>query len=138
MPLDRIEDIVGGCVNVAHEGMGDIARWAALAAGFPDSVPAVTREPLLCIVADRRCLYLACDPGRASSPVGIAGGVESMSRSGWAFMKGDAPFLLRGPDLHARHDVGGCRRSAEPYSARAQCLRRDDQDRTERGRPVLS
>ena len=29
-------------MNVAHEGMGDIARWGALAAGFPDSVPAVT------------------------------------------------------------------------------------------------
>ena len=32
--LDRIEDIAAGCVNPAHEGMGDIARWAALAAGF--------------------------------------------------------------------------------------------------------
>ena len=40
--LDRIEDIAAGCVNVAHEGMGDVARWAALAAGFPDSVPAAT------------------------------------------------------------------------------------------------
>ena len=40
--LDRIEDIAAGCVNVAHEGMGDIARWGALAAGFPDSVPAAT------------------------------------------------------------------------------------------------
>ena len=42
VPLERIEDIAAGCVNPAHEGMGDIARWAALAAGFPDSVPAVT------------------------------------------------------------------------------------------------
>src|SRR5258705_8973303 len=42
VPLDRIEDIAAGCVNPAHEGMGDIARWAALAAGFPDSVPAAT------------------------------------------------------------------------------------------------
>jgi acetyl-CoA acetyltransferase len=33
--LHRIEDIAAGCVNPAHEGMGDIARWAALAAGFP-------------------------------------------------------------------------------------------------------
>src|SRR5215469_5152696 len=40
--LDQIEDIVAGCVNVAHEGMGDVARWAALAAGFPDSVAAAT------------------------------------------------------------------------------------------------
>src|SRR6266704_5180308 len=42
VPLDRIEDIIAGCVNPAHEGMGDIARWGALAAGFPDSVPAIT------------------------------------------------------------------------------------------------
>ena len=42
VPLEKIEDITAGCVNVAHEGMGDITRWGALAAGFPDSVPAVT------------------------------------------------------------------------------------------------
>jgi acetyl-CoA acetyltransferase family protein len=29
--------------------------------------------------------------------LGMAAGVESMSRSGWAFMKGDAPFSPRGP-----------------------------------------
>src|SRR6201991_4767170 len=40
--LGQIEDVVAGCVNPAHEGMGDIGRWAALAAGFPDSVPAAT------------------------------------------------------------------------------------------------
>ena len=28
VPLERIEDIAAGCVNPAHEGMGDIARWA--------------------------------------------------------------------------------------------------------------
>ena len=40
--LDQVEDIVAGCVNPAHEGMGDVARWAALAAGFPDSVAGAT------------------------------------------------------------------------------------------------
>jgi acetyl-CoA acetyltransferase family protein len=29
--------------------------------------------------------------------IGLAAGVESMSRSGWALMKGDAPFSPRGP-----------------------------------------
>ena len=57
--LDRIEDIAAGCVNPAHEGMGDIARWAALAAGFPDSVPAIDGQPLLRVVADVH------DPDRA-------------------------------------------------------------------------
>ena len=42
VPLDAVEDIVAGCVNPAHEGMGDIARWAALAAGFPDTVAGAT------------------------------------------------------------------------------------------------
>src|ERR1700712_2164048 len=40
--LGAIEDIVAGCVNPAHEGMGDVGRWAALAAGFPDSVAGAT------------------------------------------------------------------------------------------------
>src|SRR5262249_55685355 len=31
--------------------------------------------------------------------VGVAGGVESMSRSGWALMKDEAPFGPRGPRL---------------------------------------
>lgn len=40
--LDQIEDIVAGSVDPAHEGMGDVARWAALAAGFPDTVAGAT------------------------------------------------------------------------------------------------
>src|ERR1700741_1465550 len=42
VPLGAVEDIVAGCVNPAHEGMGDVARWAALAAGVPDSVAGAT------------------------------------------------------------------------------------------------
>ena len=40
--VDAVEEIAAGVVNVAHEGLGDIARWAALAGGFPDHVPAYT------------------------------------------------------------------------------------------------
>src|ERR1700739_1013131 len=42
VPLGAVEDIVAGCVNTAHEGMGDVARWAALAVGFPDTVTGAT------------------------------------------------------------------------------------------------
>ena len=38
----QVEEIAAGCVTVAHERMDDIAGWAALAAGFPDEVPAYT------------------------------------------------------------------------------------------------
>jgi acetyl-CoA acetyltransferase family protein len=94
--LGRIEDIVAGCVNVAHEGMGDIARWAALAAGFPDSVPAATVNRF-CASSVTATVQTAHAIRAGELGVGLAGGVESMSRSGWAFMKGEAPFMPRGP-----------------------------------------
>ena len=96
--LDRIEDIAAGCVNVAHEGMGDIARWAALAAGFPDSVPAATVNRF-CASSLTCSIQIAHAIRCGELGVGLAGGVESMSRSGWAYMKGDAPFSPRGPVL---------------------------------------
>ena len=98
VPLERVEDIAAGCVNVAHEGMGDIARWGALAAGFPDSVPAVTVNRF-CASSLSGAISLAHAIRSGELEVGLAAGVESMSRSGWANMKGDAPFSPRGPVL---------------------------------------
>ena len=43
---DQIQEGAAGCVNVAHEGMGDVARSAAHAAEFRDHVPAYHRQPL--------------------------------------------------------------------------------------------
>jgi acetyl-CoA acetyltransferase len=34
VPLERIEDITAGCVNTAHEGMGDIAPLGRLGGGL--------------------------------------------------------------------------------------------------------
>ncbi len=98
VPLEKIEDITAGCVNVAHEGMGDIARWGALAAGFPDSVPAVTVNRF-CASSLTGAINIAHAIRSGELEIGLAAGVESMSRSGWANMKGDAPFSPRGPVL---------------------------------------
>src|ERR1700728_721693 len=98
VPLERIDDITGGCVNPPHEGMGDIARWGALAAGFPDSVPAVTINRF-CASSLTGAINIAHAIRSDELEVGLAAGVESMSRSGWAQMKGDAPFSPRGPVL---------------------------------------
>jgi acetyl-CoA acetyltransferase family protein len=76
--------------------MGDIARWGALAAGFPDSVPAATVNRFC--ASSLSCAVQISHAIRSDElAVGLAAGVESMSRSGWAFMKGDAPFSPRGP-----------------------------------------
>ena len=96
VPLERVEDIAAGCVNPAHEGMGDIARWAALAAGFPDSVPAITVNRF-CASSLSAAISIAHAIRSDELTVGLAAGVESMSRSGWALMKGEAPFMPRGP-----------------------------------------
>lgn len=98
VPLERIEDINAGCVNTAHEGMGDVARWGALAAGFPDSVPAVTINRF-CASSLTGAINIAHAIRSDELEIGLAAGVESMSRSGWAQMKGDAPFSPRGPVL---------------------------------------
>jgi acetyl-CoA acetyltransferase family protein len=98
VPLEKVEDISAGCVNVAHEGMGDIARWGALAAGFPDSVPAVTINRF-CASSLTGAISMAHAIRSDELGIGVAAGVESMSRSGWALMKGDEPFSPRGPIL---------------------------------------
>lgn len=96
--LDQVEDIVAGCVNPAHEGMGDVARWAALAAGFPDSVAGSTINRF-CASSLTATVHVAHAIKAGDLGLGIACGVESMSRSGWAHMKGDGPFTPRGPVL---------------------------------------
>jgi acetyl-CoA acetyltransferase family protein len=96
VPLERVEEIIAGCVNPAHEGMGDLGRWAALAAGFPDSVPAITVNRF-CASSLSAAVMIAHAIRAGEMDVGVAAGAESMSRSGWAFMKGEAPFSPRGP-----------------------------------------
>jgi acetyl-CoA acetyltransferase family protein len=76
--------------------MGDVARWAALVAGFPDSVPAITVNRF-CASSLSGAISIAHAIRSGELSIAVAGGVESMSRSGWAFMKGEAPFMPRGP-----------------------------------------
>jgi acetyl-CoA acetyltransferase family protein len=74
-----IEDVILGCVSQIGEQTGDIARVAALIAGFPIEVPGIT--------IDRQCgssqqaVHFAAQAILAGDmDVVIAGGVESMSR----------------------------------------------------------
>ncbi|WP_312473363.1 thiolase family protein [Neobacillus sp.] len=74
-----VEDVILGCVTQAGEQAGDIARVAALIAGFPIEVPGTT--------IDRQCgssqqaVHFAAQAILAGDmEVVIAGGVESMSR----------------------------------------------------------
>lgn len=79
LPAGEVEDVIAGCVTQAGEQASDVARIAALIAGFPDSVPGVT--------IDRQCgssqqaLHFASQAiASGDMEVVIAGGVESMTR----------------------------------------------------------
>jgi acetyl-CoA acetyltransferase family protein len=93
-----IGEIAAGCVNPAHEGMGDIARWAALGAGFPGHVPAYTVNRF-CASSLSTTIHLAHAIATGELELGVSAGVESMSRSGFALMKGEEPFSPRGAQL---------------------------------------
>jgi acetyl-CoA acetyltransferase family protein len=92
----EVEELAAGAVNVAHEGMGDVARWAALTAGFPDHVPAYTVNRF-CASSLTATVNIANSIAVGELSLGVAAGVESMSRSGWALMKGEEAFSPRGP-----------------------------------------
>ncbi|PSL39280.1 acetyl-CoA acyltransferase [Labedella gwakjiensis] len=75
----ELDDVISGAVGQVGEQSGNTARWAVLAAGFPESVPAVT--------IDRQCgssqqaLHFAAQGIQSGAyDLVIASGVESMSR----------------------------------------------------------
>jgi acetyl-CoA acyltransferase len=126
-----VDDVVIGCVSQVGEQSATPGRWAWLAAGFPDHVPAVT--------IDRRCgsSQQAADFAAQAIMAGaydiaVVGGVESMSRipMGSARIGMDA----FGPSVRARYkelipqgvsaeivaaDFGLSRTQLDEYSARS-------------------
>jgi acetyl-CoA acyltransferase len=95
-----VDDVISGAVGQVGEQSGNTARWALLAAGFPESVPGVT--------VDRQCgssqqaLHFAAQGVIAGAyDVAIASGVESMSRIpiGSQFQGKD----FAGPSVAARY-----------------------------------
>lgn len=98
-----IDDVILGCVTQSGEQAGDIARVAALIAGFPIEVPGTT--------IDRQCgssqqaVHFAAQAILAGDmDVVIAGGVESMSRvpMGSNYKGAEEPFS---PNLRSKYEM---------------------------------
>ena len=97
----RVDDVIAGCVTQVGEQAMNVGRNAVLAAGFPESVPAVT--------VDRQCgssqqaVHFAAQGVMAGAyDVVIACGVESMTRAplGVNSTVGGKPF---GPAVSQRY-----------------------------------
>ncbi|GEN53299.1 thiolase family protein [Halobacillus faecis] len=75
----EVEDVIAGCVSQVGEQAGDIARIAALTAGFPLEVPGVTLDRQ-CGSSQQAIHFASQAIACGDMDVVIAGGVESMSR----------------------------------------------------------
>ena len=75
----EIEDVIWGCVSQAGEQTFDIARNAALAAGFPETVTGVSVDRQ-CGSSQQSVHFAAAGLIAGQYDVAVAGGVESMSR----------------------------------------------------------
>ncbi len=78
VPLDEIDDVILGCASPEAESGMNMARVAALRAGFPDSVPGVTINRFCS--SGLQSIAMAADRIRSGgAQIIIAGGAESMS-----------------------------------------------------------
>jgi 3-oxoadipyl-CoA thiolase len=96
---DRIDHVVFGATNQAGEDNRNVARMAALLAGLPYEVPAMT--------VNRLCgsgLEAVCDAARrvatGDASCIVAGGVESMTRAPFVFGKSDEAFPRTPPKVY--------------------------------------
>src|SRR5690349_11473412 len=76
-----VDDVVLGCVDPVGEAGGDIARAAALVAGFGDGVPGVQINRF-CASGLDAVNFAAAQVMAGQHDMAVGGGVESMSRIG--------------------------------------------------------
>ena len=74
-----IEDVIWGCVSQVGEQTFNIARSAALAAGWPETVPGTTVDRQ-CGSSQQSVAFAAATVISGQADVVVAGGVEMMSR----------------------------------------------------------
>jgi acetyl-CoA acyltransferase len=95
-----IDDVILGDANAAGEDNRNVARMAALLAGFPTSVPGVTVNRL-CGSGVEAVIQASRAIETGDAELMIAGGVESMSRAPWVLLKPARGFPSGHETLHS-------------------------------------
>jgi 3-oxoadipyl-CoA thiolase len=134
-----VEEVVLGCANQAGEDNRNVARMAALLAGLPVTVPAVTINRL-CGSGLDALGYAARLVADGTNGLVVAGGVESMSRAPFVLPKADGAFSRRAeiydttlgwrfvnPRLAAQYGIDSMPETAENVAA-LRGISRADQD----------
>ncbi|WP_349897358.1 thiolase family protein [Parafrigoribacterium soli] len=96
----RIDDVILGDANAAGEDNRNVARMAALLAGFPTSVPGVTVNRL-CGSGVEAVIQASRAIETGDAELMLAGGVESMSRAPWVLLKPSRGFPSGHETLHS-------------------------------------
>jgi acetyl-CoA acetyltransferase family protein len=91
LDLGRIDEVVLGDANGAGEDNRNVARMAALLAGYPTSVPGATVNRL-CGSGMEAILQVSRAIECGDARLAVAGGVESMSRAPWVMLKPDRAY----------------------------------------------
>jgi acetyl-CoA acyltransferase len=99
-----VDDVFWGCVSQVGEQTYNIGRVAALAAGWPESVPGTTIDRQ-CGSSQQAVAFAAAAVVSGQADVVVAGGVESMSRVPMGSSVGDGSAgRPLGPAFLARYD----------------------------------
>ncbi len=132
-----LDDVIYGCANQAGEDNRNVARMALLLAGFPVEVSAATVNRL-CGSGMEAVGQLARAIRAGEAQIGIAGGVESMSRAPFVMPKADSAFSRANavydttigwrfvnPKMKAMHGVDQMPETAENVAADYKVSRAD-------------
>ncbi len=95
-----IDDVILGDANQAGEDNRNVARFAALLAGLPSSIPGVTVNRL-CGSSVESVIQASRAVEAGDADLVLAGGVESMSRAPWVMLKPDRPYASGSETMHS-------------------------------------
>ena len=94
----RLDDVILGCTNQAGEDNRNVARMAALLAGFPVDVPGQTVNRLC--GSGLQAIASAAQAIKASEgDAFVAGGVENMTRAPYVMLKSGEPWNRQPPPV---------------------------------------
>ena len=100
-----VEDVIVGCVSQVGEQSLNVGRNAALAAGFPETVPGTTVDRQ-CGSSQQAIHFAAQGVLSGAYDVVIAGGVESMTRVPMGSSYAQGPGTPFGSQMLHRYDNG--------------------------------
>lgn len=134
---ERVDEVILGDANQAGEDNRNVARMAALLAGLPETVPAITVNRL-CASGMDAVGFAARGIKAGDYDLAIAGGVESMSRAPFVMPKANAAFSRANavfdttigwrfvnPNMRSRYGTDSMPETADNVAADYSVSRRD-------------